>query len=77
MLPFCVYGRLFYVSYETDNEESWLELDNENAEEWEIIKTEEELVNYICKSVERTPLSDETILFDVKNAVVRRIKFLL
>ncbi len=77
-VPFCVYGALFYIAYRDSEKEVWLDIDPDNEAKLTRVKTEKELTNFIRDNVEQSPLCDETIMFDVKNAVcvsIRRLSF--
>jgi len=73
-VPFCVYGTLFYISYQDSEKEVWLDIDPDDITKRKKIKTEKELTDYIRENVEQSPLCDETIMFDVLNAVSIKIR---
>jgi hypothetical protein len=71
----CIYNQLFRLSQVSEIQEAWIDVDPNDESLTERVSTEKELVDYIRKNVNLSPFRDETIIFDVKNAVWKKQRF--
>lgn len=66
---FWLYGKTFRVSHIEDNEETWVDIQEIGHSTKVRVRNEEQLVTYIRNHVATSPVHDDVIMFNVKNAV--------
>lgn len=74
VLPFYLYGKLFFISRSEHDGEIWVDIDPDDSTKQIRVTSDKELVDFIRSNVEYCPKSDEMIVFNVKNAVWKALR---
>lgn len=65
----CLYDQVFRLSHLVENNEVWIDVDPDDESLVERVSTPKELAYKIRSHVIMSPLFDEMIMFDIRNAV--------
>lgn len=76
VIPFFVYGRLFFISHLEQDGEIWVDIDPNDEMRMVRVRSDKELVDFFRSNVEQSLLFDEMIVDDVVNSVWRTLGYI-